>query len=128
MLSIAKEFRFSASHLVEGLESDHPCARLHGHNYVLRLELAAARSELNEVGFVRDFRDLDEVKRWIDGTLDHIHLNDVAGLGNPTSENIACFVYEEWSGRIPELVAVRLSETQSTWAEYRPRGDVEPKP
>lgn len=120
ILTIAKEFRFSASHVLNGLAADHPCSRLHGHNYVLGVELAAPRSGLSEVGFVRDFRDLDEVKRWIDATLDHVHLNDVAGLGNPTSENLACFVYDMWSGRIPELTAVRLSETPATWAEYRP--------
>ena len=120
MLAIAKEFQFSASHVVEGLPPDHPCGRLHGHNYVLCLELSAPRSALTPVGFIRDFRELDEVKKWIDATLDHIHLNDVPGLGNPTSEHLACFVYDQWCDRFPELTAVRLSETPRTWAEYRP--------
>ena len=120
MVRIAKEFHFSASHVLHGLPDGHPCGRVHGHNYVLLLELAAPRSGLDEVGFVRDYRDLDVVKRWIDDTLDHVHLNDVAGLANPTSEHLACWVFDQWSDRIPELSAVRLSETPRTWAEYRP--------
>jgi 6-pyruvoyltetrahydropterin/6-carboxytetrahydropterin synthase len=120
VLTIAKEFHFSASHVLRGLPPGHPCGRTHGHNYVLSLELSASRSALDDVGFVRDYRDLDTVKRWVDETLDHVHLNDVTGLGNPTSENIACWVFDQWSSRLPELSAVRLSETPRTWAEYRP--------
>ena len=59
---IAKESGLSASQLVKGLPADHPCARLHGYDHVLRLDLAAPRSGLNDVGFVRDFCDLDGIK------------------------------------------------------------------
>lgn len=120
MLTISKEFHFAASHVLHGLPQGHPCGQLHGHNYVVHVELAKRREELDEVGFVRDFRDLDQVKKWIDATFDHSHLNDVAGLGNPTSENLVCYIYDAWHDQIPELVAVRLSETLKTWAEYRP--------
>ena len=52
-----------------GLGDDHPCSRLHGHNY--EVEVLAAADELDERGFVVDFRELDAVKDWIDATLDH---------------------------------------------------------
>jgi 6-pyruvoyltetrahydropterin/6-carboxytetrahydropterin synthase len=41
MYTIAKRFAFSASHVIGGLPTDHPCARLHGHNYEVEV-LAAA--------------------------------------------------------------------------------------
>lgn len=44
MLTITKGFHFSASHVLDRLPSWHPCARMHGHNYVVVLELPAPRS------------------------------------------------------------------------------------
>lgn len=81
MLTITKEFHFSASHVLERLPSWHPCARMHGHNYIVVLELSARREDLSEVGFVRDYRELDAFKKWMDDTLDHRHLNEAMGGG-----------------------------------------------
>jgi P-type Ca2+ transporter type 2C len=39
MYTIAKRFAFSASHVIGGLPADHPCARLHGHNYEVEVVL-----------------------------------------------------------------------------------------
>lgn len=117
MYSITKQFSFSASHVLEHLPEGHPCARLHGHNYVVELVLEG--SELDESGFVRDYRDLTPFKTFIDEKLDHRHLNDI--VDGPTSaENLARFLYEFARGLWPEVIAVRVSETPRTWAEYRP--------
>lgn len=120
MLRIAKEFQFSASHRLAHLPPEHQCARLHGHNYVIEIELAAGAEALTPAGFVRDYGELDDFKKWIDAELDHRHLNDAVEGRNPSAENIAIWVYEQWAPRIPELCAVRVSETPKTWAEYRP--------
>jgi 6-pyruvoyltetrahydropterin/6-carboxytetrahydropterin synthase len=118
-ISITKKFEFSASHQLSGLSEGHQCARLHGHNYVVELELSADRSELTPVGFVRDYGELAPFKSWLDRTLDHRHLNDLVD-DNPTAENLAVWVYDQWSKELPELSSVRISETPKTWAEYRP--------
>jgi 6-pyruvoyltetrahydropterin/6-carboxytetrahydropterin synthase len=120
MLTIAKEFHFSASHQLAHLPAEHQCARLHGHNYVIEIELSAGPEELTPAGFVRDYGELDEFKKWIDAELDHRHLNEQIPDLNPSAENIAMWVYRQWSDRIAELTAVRVSETPKTWAEYRP--------
>lgn len=120
MLTISKEFAFSASHQLAYLPHDHQCARLHGHNYVINLELSAMPEELTEAGFVRDYGELADFKKWLDAELDHRHLNDTIPGRNPSAENIAMWIYEFWSERIPELTCVRVSETPKTWAEYRP--------
>lgn len=121
MFTITKEFHFSASHVLHRLPSWHPCARVHGHNYVVVLELTAGADQLSEAGFVRDYRDLDDVKKWLDDTLDHRHLNDAMGPDtSPSAELLAKWIFDAWADRIPELTAVSVSETPKTWAHYRP--------
>lgn len=121
MFTISKEFHFCASHQLNGLHSDHQCARLHGHNYILVAVLE--KPTLNEVGFVRDYGDLVEIKDFVDLNLDHRHLNDVFDI-NPTAENMAKRIFEYFVTVYPELIAIRLSETPKTWAEYRPCLDI----
>ncbi|WP_413205696.1 6-pyruvoyl trahydropterin synthase family protein [Rhodospirillum sp. A1_3_36] len=118
MYRILKEFHFSASHQLKQLPDEHPCGRLHGHNYVVEVALAA--EALNGVGFVRDYRELSPFKDWLDRTLDHRHLNDVLGDECVTAEHIAKTCFDWCKARWPETEAVRISETPKTWAEYRP--------
>lgn len=120
--SIAKRFAFSASHVLTKVPEDHKCRRLHGHNY--EAEIICAAEELDDRGMVVDYFDLDPAKRLIDDTLDHRHLNDVVD-GEPTAERLAWWLYESLKGHLPaetaaQLVAVRIYETSTTWAEYRP--------
>ena len=118
MYRITKEFHFSASHQLMGLSEDHPCSRLHGHNYIVEVELQA--KELNAVGFVRDYHELAPLKAYIDDTLDHRHLNDVLGDETVTAERMAKHLFDWSKSRWMEVSAVRISETPKTWAEYRP--------
>lgn len=114
VFTISKKFSFSASHIIEGLPEGHKCARLHGHNY--EVEVVLQSEELDEVGFVVDYGDLDPLKNFIDETLDHRHLNDV--LTPTTAEAIARFLYKKAKSLWPQTTAVRVSETPKTWAEY----------
>lgn len=118
MYRICKEYHFSASHQLIHLPEDHPCARMHGHNYVVEVELCS--EELNEHGFVRDYRELDALKIYIDEHLDHRHLNDVLGDACVTAEQLAKHFYEWCAGRWLEVSAVRVKETPKTMAEYKP--------
>ena len=118
MYTIANRFAFSASHTIGGLPPQHPCARLHGHNY--EVELILRSPVLDGVGFVRDFGELAIVRDFIAATLDHQHLNEVLGHDRTSSEVISRWLYDWCKPRLPEVVAVRVSETPCTWAEYRP--------
>jgi 6-pyruvoyltetrahydropterin/6-carboxytetrahydropterin synthase len=75
MYTITKQFSFSASHVLDHLPEGHPCARLHGHNYVVELVLRSG--DLNGDGFVRDYNELAIFKNFVDEKLDHRHLDDV---------------------------------------------------
>lgn len=116
MYLIRKEFHFSASHQLAGLPDGHPCARLHGHNY--RVELVLVAEELDATGFVVDYGDLRPFQRLIDDELDHRHLNEVLSF-QTSAENIARYLFGRARERWPQVVAVRVSETPKTWAEYR---------
>ena len=118
MFRITKEFHFSASHQLCQLAEDHPCGRLHGHNYIIEVELSS--ETLDQYGFVLDYNELKPLKQWIDDTLDHRHLNDVFNYDMVTSEYIAKKVYDWCIAQWPQVSAVRVSETPKTWAEYRP--------
>ena len=60
---ISKDFSFSAAHYLNGLDEEHPCSRMHGHNYIVRVELIS--DTLNAIGFVVDYRDLSPIKDWL---------------------------------------------------------------
>ncbi|QIZ37936.1 6-carboxytetrahydropterin synthase QueD [Saccharopolyspora sp. ASAGF58] len=119
---IGKRFNFEAAHWLSGLPDGHKCGRLHGHSYAVEVLLAAA--ELTGPGFVVDFGELAPLKEHLDECYDHQLLNEVLDV-EPTSENLAKLVFD-WCGThipLPEgvvITAVRVSETATTWAEYRP--------
>lgn len=118
MYIISKEFHFSASHQLPQLPADHPCHRLHGHNYVVEVELQSPT--LDQYGFVRDYRELDTFKAYIDDTFDHRHLNDILGDDNVTAEGIAKHLYDWAKSRWAEVTAVCVRETPKSKATYRP--------
>lgn len=119
---IGKSFTFAASHQLPGLPDGHQCGRLHGHNYTVEVTLGA--DELAEPGFVTDFGELAPFKAHLDGTYDHRHLNETMTVA-PTSENLAevlaRWFIENLEPEIPgQLLALRVSETPTSWAEYAP--------
>ena len=118
MYKISKQFSFSASHALFNLAEEHPCSRLHGHNYEVTIYLRSR--ELNEAGFVVDYKSLGFVKEHIDKTLDHRNLNEIMSPLNPSSENIAKMLYDIFKPQLPQLYAVGVSETPKTFAIYEP--------
>lgn len=122
MFRIAKRFTFAAAHSLPSLPENHKCHRLHGHNYVVEVELE--RDGLDEHGMVWDYAELGIFKNWLEVTLDHRNLNDLM-MGATTAENLARHLYNIARDLHPSIAAlmsaVRVQETENTWAEYRPR-------
>lgn len=115
MYTITKQFEFSASHQLSSLPESHPCSRLHGHNYVVTLELRS--QHLDDYGFVVDYGDLRVFKKYIDDEFDHRHLNEVMST-EPTAEILARYFYEWTKSVWPAISAVTVSETAKTTARY----------
>lgn len=121
MYLLCKEFRFEASHLLPFHAGK--CRRLHGHSWVgqvilLGEDLATSGSS---TGMLVDFGEVGKVlDAFVEAYLDHRHLNDSTGLESPTSELLAKWIYEQLKPLLPMLAAVRIKETCTCSAEYRP--------
>lgn len=111
---ISKEFHFSASHFLQGLNKNHPCSHLHGHNYIVKTIL---KGEPNKQGFVVDYRELKIIQDWINETLDHKHLNDIFDF-NTTVELMSEYIYKKFKPMFPQLIAIEMSETNKTNCRY----------
>ena len=66
-----------------------------------------------------DFSDIKAAFAPLDQLLDHNYLNEVEGLSNPTSENLARWIWERLIRELPGLSAVVVRETCTTGCVYR---------
>jgi 6-pyruvoyltetrahydropterin/6-carboxytetrahydropterin synthase len=54
----------------------------------------------------------------MDGYLDHYYLNEIDGLSNPTSENIAKWIWDQLKSRLSGLKSVSVFETCTSACHY----------
>ncbi len=116
-MEIYKEFRIEAAHRLPNLPASHKCSRLHGHSF--RIELRVRGGLLEPEGWVLDFAEVKAAFEPFYRQLDHHYLNDVEGLENPTSENLARWVWRKVKPRLPALSAVIVRETCTAGCVYR---------
>lgn len=116
-MEIFKEFTFEAAHLLPNVPEGHKCRRLHGHSFAVRIYLQGSVGR--QSGWVMDFADIHEAFMPVYRELDHHYLNEVDGLNNPTSENIARWIWERLSPRLPGLSRIELRETCTAGCVYR---------
>ncbi len=114
---IFKEFTFEAAHLLPNVPEGHKCARLHGHSY--RVEIRVGGEVGESTGWVVDFAELSAAFKPLHAELDHYYLNDVPGLENPTSENLAKWIWDRLDPTLPGLKEVLVRETCTSGCSYR---------
>ncbi|HEX8868839.1 MAG TPA: 6-carboxytetrahydropterin synthase QueD [Lentzea sp.] len=115
-MEIFREFTFEAAHRLPNVPEGHKCARLHGHSY--RVEVHVSGDVDTRAGWVMDFGDLKKAFVPIDAELDHRYLNDVPGLENPTSENLARWIWDRLIDELP-LSKIVVRETCTSGCVYR---------
>jgi len=115
-MRISQAFKFESAHFLPGVPPTHRCSRLHGHSYRVEVQLEGAVDP--HTGFVVDFFDVEKAFATIMEALDHRCLNEVDGLGNPTAENIAIWIWGRLKPGLPQISAIRVYETADCWAEY----------
>lgn len=114
---IVKEFRFEAAHFLPNLPQDHKCKRLHGHSF--RFEVYIEGKLDPTYNWVMDFGDISKiVKPIVEEYLDHRLLNEIEGLENPTSEQIAIWLWNKIKPKIPNLKQIVVHETCTAKAIY----------
>lgn len=115
-MEVFREFTFEAAHRLPHVPAGHKCARLHGHSF--RVEVHVEGDVDPETDMVIDFADLKAAFAPLHERLDHHYLNEVDGLENPTSENLARWIWERLDGAMP-LSAVVVRETCTAGVVYR---------
>lgn len=114
---LQRDYRFEAAHFLPKVPEGHKCARVHGHSYAVTIVL---EGEIDPaLGWVMDFAAIDEHVMPLVRALDHRVLNDVEGLDNPTSELLACWLWDRLRGSLPVLVEVQVAETPTSRCVYR---------
>lgn len=115
-MEVFKSFTFEAAHRLPNVAPDHKCARLHGHSF--RVEIFVGGEVGPETGWIVDFAEIKAAFGPLHDALDHRYLNEVDGLANPTSENIARWIWTRLYPALPGLSQVRLWETCTAGCVY----------
>lgn len=124
MYEIKVKGRFSSAHHLR--EYDGMCSSVHGHNWEVEVQIHG--NKLNKTGILIDFRTAKKVLAEVLAELDHKELNSLKPFlhKNPTSENIAKYIYERLSEVLDckayRIHCVTVHETPETQASYYPAG------
>jgi len=115
-MDVFRIFTVEAAHRLPQVPPGHKCARLHGHSF--RIELHVRGTVEEQSGWVMDFADIKSAFQPTYDRLDHHYLNDIPGLENPTSENLARWIWRELQPLLPGLAKVVVHETCTSGCAY----------
>lgn len=116
-VEIFKIFMIEAAHRLPNLPENHKCRRLHGHSFRVEIHLSGPLTA--KEGWIMDFADVTRAFNPIYDQLDHHYLNEVPGLENPTSENLARWIWQQLKPALPPLSKVVVQETCTAGCVYR---------
>lgn len=116
-MDVFKEFTFEAAHRLPDVPPGHKCGRLHGHSF--RAEVHVRGEVGRETGWVVDFADIKKAFAPLFAQLDHNFLNEIEDLSNPTSENLARWIWRHLEPTLPGLCKVVVRETCTSGCIYR---------
>jgi 6-pyruvoyltetrahydropterin/6-carboxytetrahydropterin synthase len=119
-VELRKTFQFEAAHLLPHLPKTHKCRRLHGHSF--KVEVAVAGECDPRLGWLIDYAEISAAFKPLHAELDHNYLNEIPGLENPTSENVAAWIWERLKPRLALLTEVVVAETCNARCVYRGPG------
>jgi len=119
VFKISVTTRFAAAHRLRGYQG--ACENLHGHNWEVKTTIGT--DQLDDIGIAYDFKTLKRQLGEIIDRLDHQFLNEVAPFDelNPTSENLAKYIYQSLAKKLPahcRVVAVEVAESANYRAIY----------
>ncbi len=115
-MEIYKAFTIEAAHRLPNLPTEHKCSRLHGHSFAIEIHVSGDVDETT--GWVIDFADISNSFKPLFDCLDHHYLNDIEGLENPTSENLAKWIWQKLKSELPLLSSVVVKETCTAGCIY----------
>lgn len=115
-MEIFKEFSIEAAHWLPNVPAGHKCRRLHGHSFQIAVHVSGPLDP--HLGWVLDFAEIKTAFQTIEDRIDHRCLNEIAGLENPTSENLARWIWTELIPLLPALSKIVVRETCTSGCVY----------
>lgn len=113
---LRKSFQIEAAHRLPKVPPGHKCGRLHGHSFIIEVVVSGPVDP--EMGWVMDYAEIKAAFHPLYQELDHNYLNDIPGLENPTSEQLAIWVWRRLHANLPGLVEVSVAETCNSRCVY----------
>ena len=117
MMDIFRVFQVEAAHRLPNVPEGHKCARLHGHSFRIEVHVSGPVGERE--GWVMDFAELRRIFQPVFDRLDHHYLNEIEGLENPTSENLARWIWRRLTPGLAGLSKIIVQETCNAGCIYR---------
>ena len=115
-MEIFNRYNLESARRLPKLPADHPCSRVHGHSFQVEIHVSGPLDP--DMDWVVDFAELDAAFSPIHAQLDHHYLNDIPGLDNPTSENLARWIWQQLKPTLPLLSKVVVKETCTSGCVY----------
>ena len=115
-MEIYKAFTIEAAHRLPNLPESHKCYRLHGHSFKIEVHVTGEVDQ--NTGWIMDFADISAAFKPLFERLDHHYLNEIEGLENPTSENLARWIWRQLKPTLPLLSSVVVKETCTAGCIY----------
>jgi 6-pyruvoyltetrahydropterin/6-carboxytetrahydropterin synthase len=112
---IWRRYVLQSAHRLPNVAAGHKCGRIHGHGFEV---IVHADIELGSRPLGVDYDLLDSLWAPIHAQLDHVLLNDVPGLENPTSELIASWLWSRLKSVLPQLSWITVYETEQCGANF----------
>lgn len=116
-MEIFTEFQLESAHFLPSVPMGHKCRRIHGHTYRVLVYLSGPVAP--HTGWIMDFSDIKKAFEPIHEKLDHRFLNSVPGLENPTSENIAKWIWDNLKPNLAQLSKIVIYETCASGCSYQ---------
>ena len=113
---LIRDFTFEAAHLLPKAPEGHKCRRLHGHSF--RVEVTVEGEVDPATGWLLDYGEIRRLVEPLRAQLDHYYLNEVTGLENATSENLARWIWDRLKPSLPSLAKITVHETCEARCEY----------
>ncbi len=121
-MEIFKVFTIEAAHRLPCVPAGHKCGRLHGHTFQIEVHVQGPLDP--RLGWIIDFADIKGAFKPIEEKIDHHYLNEVEGLENPTSENVARWVWQQLQPSLPSLSKIVIRETCTSGCIYAGESEV----
>lgn len=115
-MTVVHTIGFEAAHRLPKTPEGHGCRTLHGHSFQCDLHVTGAVEP--NTGWIIDFATIQEEFEPLRKQLDHHTLNDIEGLENPTSENLAMWIWKHLKQKLPGLSCVVVHETGGSHCIY----------